>query len=56
MLKFNIMDDCNFSVSYLLHPKFVLDKNYWVGFQVKSSLCSKKFSSIQDVTKIWHAF
>ena len=26
MLKFDIMDDCNFGVLYLLHPKFVFTK------------------------------
>ena len=56
MLKFNVVDDCNFSASYLLHPKFVLDENDWVGFQFNSSFCSKEFSSMQDVMKFWHAF
>ena len=27
-----------------------------LGFQIKSSFCSKNLSSIQDVVKIWHAF
>ena len=56
MLKFDILDDCNFGEPYLLHPKSVFDENCWVGFQFKSGFCDKTFSSIQDVMKIWHAF
>ena len=56
MSKFDILDDCNFGVPYLLHPKSVFDENCWVGFQYKFSLCGKNFSSIQDVMKIWLAF
>ena len=56
MLKFDILDDCNFGVLYLLHPKSVFDENYWIGFQLESSFCDINFNSIQDVMKIWHAF
>ena len=54
--KFDILDDCNFGAPYLHHSNFVFDKTYWTGFQFKSSFYDKKFSSIQDVMKIWHAF
>ena len=33
MSKFDILDDYNFGVPYLLYPKFVFDKNCLVGFQ-----------------------
>ena len=56
MSKFDILDDCNFGVPYLLHPKFVFDENCWVEFQFKSSSYGTNFSSIKDVMKIWHAF
>ena len=56
MSKFDILDDCNFDGPCLLPLKYVLGENCWVGFQFKSSFCSKNFSSIQDVMKIWHAF
>ena len=52
MSKSYILDDCNFGVLYLLHPKFVFDKNCWIGFQFKSNFCGKFFSSIKDVMKI----
>ena len=32
MLKFNILDDCNFGTPYLLHPKSTFDKNDLVEF------------------------
>ena len=49
MWEFDILDDCNFGVPYLLRSKSIFDKIYWVGFQFKFSFLGKNFSSIQDI-------
>ena len=56
MSKFHILNDCNFGAPYLHPPKSIFDKNVDIDSNSNIIFCDKKFNSIQDVMKIWHAF